>query len=226
MPQILIVLIGICSWVGYIVHNGHVDEPKITEKERIAYNHVGPKNDSGESNLISELNRMSPTELADWIAQHPVPVAEEPDGDKDVIHYDKATLDAITAIMNHDDTGSSSSTTSAQDTLNSGDANYTGSGDDSSVGSVQSETGAVVKVPAGYHWVKSYTRSNGTVVKGHTARNSGTKKKTTASKDLSKHTYTRSHDLAQRSTISKQNFPGATISGSDPTVIVGTVHIK
>jgi hypothetical protein len=217
MPQILIVLIGICSWVGYIMHNGHVDEPKITEKERIVYNQVKPKQQYVPSS--------SGRESAAYLAAQKAFDEESAKDDKNVEHYDQATLDGIKSMMNKDtgtdSTSPTTSTSSTQDTLNSGDATYSGSSDDSSVGSVQTETGTTVKVAAGYHWVKGYTTKKGKVVKGHVARNAHTKKKTTTTKNLSTKTFTRAHDIAQRSTISKQNFPGATISGSDPTIIIG-----
>jgi hypothetical protein len=207
------------GFYAYVTHEGHVDGPKITEKEKIVYNQVKPKKVDEE---VENIEKMSPTELADWIAKHPVPIAKEPDGNKDVIHYDKATTDAIMAMANHDD-DSSSSTTSAQDTLNSGDATYTGSSDDSDTGSVNSSTtSSPSTVPAGYHWVKTYTTKKGTVVKGHLSKNRSTKKKTTTNTDLSTKTFSHSHDVAQRQKISHQNFPGQRISSSDPTVIIGT----
>jgi hypothetical protein len=201
------------GFYAYVTHNGHVDEPKITEKERIVYNQVKPKQQYVSS---------SGKESAAYLAAQKAFEEQSAKDDNNVEHYDQATLDGIKSMMNKDTgTDSTSPTTSAQDTLNSGDANYSGSADDSSVGSVQTETGTTVKVPAGYHWVKGYTTKKGKVVKGHIAHNSTTKKKTTTTKNLSTKTVTRARDVAQRATISKQNFPGATISGSDPTIIIG-----
>jgi hypothetical protein len=214
MRNVMLMLMLASGFFLYVHYgNGYnsddVKEPKITDKERVAYNQSKPP----EWNYpVTDYTKADP---ADALMNK-----KEPDTFE---HYSPETLANIKAMMGGGTPSSTSTSSSSQDTLNSGDANYTASSDDSSVGSVQNDSGTTVTVPAGYHLVKTYTTKKGTVVKQHIVKNKKTKKKsTTKSKDLSTKTTTRSHDIAQRSLISKQNFPGASISSSDPTIIIGT----
>jgi hypothetical protein len=218
MIKTLVGVLAIGGWALYTMSH-HVEDPKITEKDKqqaAAVHHLSKADEE-----VLAVSNMSHDQFWAWVSkQNP---HEELPPEKDTFeHYDQATLDGITAMMNKDGDSDSPTSSSAQDTLNSGDANYTGSSDDSSVGSVQDESGSKVTVPAGYHWVSGYTTKRGVHVKGHLSRNKGTKKKSSASTDLSKPTFTHHHDVEQRSITSKQDFPSATISGSDPTIIIGT----
>jgi hypothetical protein len=215
MRNVMLMLMLASGFFLYVHYgNGYnsddVKEPKITDKERVAYNQSKPP----EWNYpVTDYTKADP---ADALMNK-----NEPDTFE---HYSPETLANIKAMMGGGTPSSTSTSSSSQDKLNSGDANYTASSDDSSVGSVQNDSGTTVTVvPVGYHLVKTYTTKKGTVVKQHIVKNKKTKKKsTTKSKDLSTKTTTRSHDIAQRSLISKQNFPGASISSSDPTIIIGT----
>lgn len=116
---------------------------------------------------------------------------------------------------------STSSSTSGENAILSGNAVFNGqSGDTGSTDVTNTST-----PPVGYHLVKGYTTSKGTYVAPHYAKNSSSNtssSSSTSSTNWSTPTFTHSYDVQQRSQISQQNFPNAKISSSDPTIIIGT----
>lgn len=211
LKKSITVFLALGCWIAYIVHGNNVT---VTE-----FTYHTPKNNHPKEyhRLIED---MSDDEFRAFVlAQNPHD--PEPVEIDTTVHYTAEQLADFKQLMS----GGPSSSSLAQQQLQSGDAVFTGVSSDNHNESVQ--TNAIgSKVPDGYHTVKGYTTKTGKVVPTHLAKNRISTSKTTAtsssSKDLSTPIFTRNHDLAQRSLISQQNFPSQTLSGNDSTIIIGT----
>jgi hypothetical protein len=221
MNRYVVGTVAAAAWVTYIMcsHNTPVED---VQAQPVAVSH---HNDDSEQHI--PFGEMSTAQFDAYVktdaardqkkidAQKPKPVDT-------TVHYSDSQLTAIAASMGM---SYNSPADSAQQTLDSGNAVFTGAADDVQVGAVDPGN-----VPSGYHYAKAYTTKKGKVVKAHYVKNrasSNTTKSTTSSPNpdgpnLSTPIFTRAHDVQQRSEISHENFPGASISGSDPTVIIGT----
>jgi hypothetical protein len=157
---------------------------------------------------------MSDEEFAKFVAkQNPHdPIRPEPDT---VVHW---SPEFQKSLLPDSSSKSSSSSTSGEQAILSGNANFTGQSSDTGSTEVTDST-PLSAIPVGYHLVHSYTTKKGKHVKAHLVRN---RSKSTTSTNWSTPSTSRSHDVQQRVLISHQNFPNATISTSDPTIIIGT----
>jgi hypothetical protein len=207
-------LLGAIALGGWMVYNHTVNDVKVKE-----YSAPPPK----YHHVVTQEEEM-PKGYTPYIEStaDEIPKVEN---DPNVVHWSMAFQKSLLS-------DSSSSTSSAEKSILSGDANLNGqSGDTGStdVTSTSTTTSTSSKpswkpgqtVPSGYHAVKGYTTKTGHIVKPHLVKNPS--RASQIAKGIATTVgVSHSHDTSQRAVISRQNFPSQTISKSDPTIIIGT----
>lgn len=210
MYKLIVPVVAIGGWLAY-VHGQSVqtlDVPK-NEKTVIVSHHVKTSNVQ-QHPVLAMSDKQFQTFVASQNPHDPVKVEIDT-----TVHW---PMDFQHSLLPY------ATSSSAESSILSGDANFTGATSDTGSTEVTNTTVA----PSGYHLVRGYTTTSGKYVKPHLVKDrtasNGYNSPTgaTNSTNYSTPIFTHQHDTQQRTQISQENFPGQTFSNSDPTVIIGT----